>query len=383
MFALEGVKVLDLSSYVAGPYAGTILADLGADVIRVESLEGDTYRYGLIYGGFLAWNRGKRSLAVDLTKPAGQRILHQLVPGADILMQNFRPAVAQKLGVDYDTVRALNPRIIYYAGSGYGQSGPYSAKPGFDPLLQARSGIMRAAGGEGDPRGVGGTPITDVVCAMSAAWGMALALLARARTGQGQLLEASLLNAAVAAQAGEMVFYAGKPPPRPRLPGNLGYSAGERLYQTAAGWLYVECTAPEHWQALGRLTGAGIPHQRPPEGSEGDALAQTALEAAFRSRPAREWYALLLEGGVPCAPVQDMDTLYTDSGVLANGAFVEHQHPVSGLLKQLGMMVQLAETPGTLRGPAPELGQHTDEILRAVGYGDAQIASLREQHVVR
>ncbi len=383
MFALEGVKVLDLSSYVAGPYGGTVLADLGADVIRVESLEGDTYRYGLIYGGFLAWNRGKRSLSVDLTRPEGQGILHRLVPGSDILMQNFRPAVAQKLGVDYATVRALNPRIIYYAGSGYGQTGPYSAKPGFDPLLQARSGIMRAAGGEGEPRGAGGAPVTDVLCALSAAWGMALGLLARARTGEGQFLEGSLLNAAVAAQAGEMVFYAGKPAPRARLPGNLGYSAGERLYETAAGWLYLECAGDEHWSALRQLTGAHIAPQRPAEGSDGDRLAQEALAAALKARPATEWFAILREGGVPCAPLKELDDLYTDEHAVANGLFAEHQHPVSGLLKQLGMMVQLEETPGHLWGPAPELGQHTDAILRDLGYSDSEVSQLRAGRVIR
>jgi crotonobetainyl-CoA:carnitine CoA-transferase CaiB-like acyl-CoA transferase len=212
---------------------------------------------------------------------------------------------------------------------------------------------------------------------------MALALLARARTGEGQFLEGSLLNAGVASQAAEMVFYAGKPPPRPHLPGNLGYSAGERLYPTTDGWLYVECTGQERWSALARLTGAALPRECPPEGSEADRLAQAALEAAFRRRSAKEWHTLLLDGGVPCAIAQALDSLYDDAHAHANGLFAEHQHPVSGLLKQLGMMVRLSDTPGVLWGPAPELGQHTDDILRELGYDGAEITVLHQRRVVR
>ena len=244
---LEGVRILDCSSFIAGPLGPVFLADLGASVIKIEAPEGDGLRSNR---GFLGWNRGKRGLGLDLKRPEALEVLYRLVDEADVFLENMRPGVTERLGISYTTLRSRNPRLIYCSVTAYGPEGPYRHRPGFDPLLQARSGIERAQGGFQHPPVFLLVPATDNTCAMLNAAGIALALYERGRSGVGQRIETSLLRAACLLQSDSLVDYDGRPPRPANDPDQVGPSPLYRLYECADGWIFISAGSSESRLAL-------------------------------------------------------------------------------------------------------------------------------------
>jgi crotonobetainyl-CoA:carnitine CoA-transferase CaiB-like acyl-CoA transferase len=383
-FALEGVRVVDLTNYIAGSLCPMFLADYGAQVTKVEPLEGDTFRmFGL---GFMGWNRGKRSIALDLGQEEGRRLLRELVGRADVVVENFRPGVAQRLGADYEALVQVNPRIIYCSIAGHGESGPHAARPAFDPLLQARSGAMAAQGGRGQPPVFLDVAITDYSAALLGTYGIAAALYERERSGEGQRVATSLTAATIAGQSGSFIFFDGKPEEPEGGPDFLGPSAVYRCYQAADGWFFLACRSEEQWQALTYAVGRPELNQhnswQTAAATSAQGLLGGMLEGIFRADTVERWLARLDGAGVPCAPILGPLDLLTDEHLVANELITEHKHPQWGLIRQTGVLVKLSRTPGRLQGPAPNLGQHTDEVLAELGYDQEEIARLREGRVV-
>ena len=379
---LDGITVLDLGTIYAGPYNGMLLSDLGASVIKVEPLDGDPWRAFAI--GFLGVNRGKRSVALDLKRPEGREAFFDLVRKADVVTDNFRAGVLQRLGMDYDALSALNPRIICCSLSPFGASGPMAGWPGFDPLLQARSGLMRAQGGEGQEPVYYQIAICDFITALMAAYGVIAALHARERTGRGQLVESCLADNAMAAQAGEFIRYRGRPPDPAGGPNLLGLSALYRVYKCADGWLFLAVRAADQAAALaqameGALTPGSVAAllQSPVEGD-----VASVLEVFFAGRKRQETVQALMERGVPCAPCLTIADLFDDEHLKANDLWWEMEHPTYGPVRQTGRIVKWQRRSMRLERAAPVLGQHSRELLLEFGLEPSRVEELIERGVV-
>jgi crotonobetainyl-CoA:carnitine CoA-transferase CaiB-like acyl-CoA transferase len=375
---LDGVRVVDLTSYIAGSYAAMMLADLGADVVKVESLEGDSFRE---LPGFYGWNRGKRSIALNLKDKAGVEVVERLACHADVIMENWRPGVADRLGVGHERLSALNPRLIYCSISAFGSTGPYVDRPGFDPLLQSLGGLMVLQGFTGPPQYLRTAP-TDYFTAALGAQTVLAALFTRERTGRGQRVETSLLRGVLALQSGLAVDYPGKPS---FLRDNPTY----RLYQASDGeWFFVACGNQAFWGKL--CTAVGIEHLRddPRFASwmlrvQNNADLLPLLEKAFGSRPRAEWLDVLAAHDIPAAPVKSLLEFMDDPAVKHQDMIHEYDHPEVGRLRLMGQPLVFDDTPTRDPGPPPTLGQHTDDVLREAGYNAAAVAALRDKRVVR
>ena len=378
---LQGVRVIDLAAYIAGAYCSTLLADMGADVVKVESPAGDAFR--VLGGSFQAWNRGKRAMILNLASPEGRSILHRMVADADVVVENYRKGAAEKLGADYDTLRAVTPRIIYCSVTGYGLTGPYSSQPGFDPLLQAQSGAMTTQGGKGSPPVFLRVAISDYAGAMLSAFGVAAALLHRARTGIGQRVEASLLRGAVAVQAVELFSYPdSKPVPRS---GDKGETACYRLYEGSDDWFFLSCRDDESFASVCEVVSRPDLAQRyahEEQRMEHDSEIAAAFEAAFAADTRAAWISRLQGAGVRCAVSNRMADLHQNAYAIERGFTVDAESPDLGPIKQMGLPFEFSGTPGKIHGPAPAHGQHTDEVLSEAGYSTDEIASLRERGIV-
>jgi crotonobetainyl-CoA:carnitine CoA-transferase CaiB-like acyl-CoA transferase len=383
---LDGVLVLDFASYIAGTLGPMMLAQLGANVIKVESLQGDAFRsFGF---GFLGWNQGKRGLAVNLNSSEGREVVYDLVRRADVVVENLRPGATKRYGIDYDTLARLNPRLIYATVTAFGSSGPDHDQPGFDPLLQSRSGIMRAQGGHGHPPFYLTCGVCDYAAALLTAYGVSAALYARQRTGQGQHVETSLLNAAMAVQSGNFIFYDGRPDMENGQPDLWGTGALYRIYPTVNNSLFLAAVEPSHWQTLcealrrtdlSRRYSFSEASREPVEGTLGRLLAE-----AFASRTTEDWLALLDAAGVPCAPVLPLPPLFSDEHVAANELIATHTHPQWGEVRQTGILSKFSRTPAVLPHVAPLLGQHSTEVLQEVAeYGQEKIRRLITNGVVK
>ena len=381
---LDGIFVLDFASYIAGSYGPMILAQLGAEVIKIESLEGDSFRH---FGfGFLGWNQGKRGLALDLTKPEGREIIHGLAARADVIIENLRPGRMQRFGYDYKTLAAINPRLIYMSVNGFGNRGPEHNQPGFDPLLQARSGVMAAQGGPHAHPVYLTCAICDYGAAMISALGCVMALRARQKTGCGQFCETSLLQAAMALQAGEFIFYPGRPNLENGNPERRGSAALSRAYSCQDGeWLFISIDNPVQWEALrNALPALPALDWNAARAEPVDGRLATALEVSLAPLRRTGIIEQLRRADIPAVPVRHFKEMFDDPQIAANELIAEVTHPEFGKVRQTGMLIKFSTTAAQIDRAAPLLGQHTDEILRDyLGYDATKIAALHQSRIVR
>lgn len=389
---LDGIRILDLSAVISGPLATMILADQGADVLKVEPPgRGDFVRAGGNRRGgfpanFLNNNRNKRSITVDLKSAEGVAVIKRLASTCDAMVQNFRPGVVERLGIGEADIRAVKPDIVYVSISGFGESGPLSHKPVYDPIVQALSGLatVQAGSDEERPRLIR-TILPDKVTAITASQAITAALLSRERTGQGDHVRLSMLDSVIAflwsSDMGGQTFVGGELPPQ------RAASFIDLIYETADGYMSVAVMTDAQWQALCRAV-------ERPEWLEDPRFLTTALrdeninerlrltQEALRTRTTAQWMERLEKEGVPCVPVLTRSQMIEHPQVLANGTVIELAHPQAGPLRQARPAARFAGTPIEMRRGAPALGEQTDEILQEAGFDAAEIAALRDGSVV-
>lgn len=384
-YALQGIRVADFTTMIAGPFATRLLADLGAEVIKIEPLDGEPWRS--LAGNFLVANRGKKDIAVDVRRSKGVAIVHRLVAKSDIFVENARVGVLKKLGLDYESLREIRPDLIYVSILGHGSTGPYATWPAYDPLFQARAGQMSAQGGRGEMPIWHKIAVNDYGAPILAAYGLMLALIHRQRTGEGQHVETSLTNAAIALQSGQFVDYEGMSRNEQGATELRGLGALHRLYETADDWIFVLCVREEEWPALcgalGREELATTPCFADDEARrQHDAELVAILSEVFAKETTETWLNRLRIAVVPAAPQRTIAQLLNDPHVLQNQVLVDHDHPRYGRVRQSGIIPRFSQTPGRVQRPAPMLGQHDDEVLSELGYSKEEIASLRTEKVI-
>jgi crotonobetainyl-CoA:carnitine CoA-transferase CaiB-like acyl-CoA transferase len=384
--ALEGTVAIDISGHVAGPYAGSLLGDLGCEVIKVELPDGgDTHRgrnpkYDGYGPSFRALNRNKKSITLNLREQKAKEILQKLLRSADIFIENFRPATRQRLGLDYAELSAWNPKLIHCSISGYGQSGPYRDKPGFDTIGQALSGMLSLVTDLDDPK-VAGFSITDHSSGVFAAHGILAALLARHKTGRGQFVDVSLLQVSLAFIESHVADYinGGEAVSRHNFPRGRIYCAVCADNKP----LVVHLSGHQHaWEALLRVVGR-TDLLADPRGA--DRRARTAhhyelldiLRQEFRKRRRADWLPALDAEGIPNAPINTIEEVFEDAQLKHMGIPKRIQHPKAGISNLIGSPINLSDTPPQFFRAAPLLGEHTEEVLRRLGYDDAEIKQLR------
>lgn len=380
-YPLSGIKVLDLSAYIAGPYGCNLLADMGAEVIKIEPPEGDNLRkYPSTLPGesraFLGVNRGKYGMCIDLKSASGYDVFMRLAERADVIVHNFRPSVPPRLRIDYDTMRAHNPRLVYCSLTGYGQSGPLANRAGYDQVLQARTGICSSQGTVDEPKIVYGS-VVDYYGAALLANGVTAALFQRERTGLGQHVSVSLLGSALAMQAARLVVAEGEPRAINRDMRSGGITG---IHPTRAGYLYISANTPHFWRSLCFLV--GLPDLA--ENERYDTVKKRAahvdelvpmLREALLGRTAEEWEAIFGEQ-VPCSVVRNVEDVFDDAQVQEQGLIGQHTHPALGRYKTIANPISFGSAleKRELRS-APRLGQHTSALMRELGYSEAEIDS--------
>ncbi|HEU0060080.1 MAG TPA: CaiB/BaiF CoA-transferase family protein [Hyphomicrobiaceae bacterium] len=388
---LEGIRIVDLTSMLSGPWATMILADQGADVIKVEEprLGDHTRAYGNRRNGFSAsflnLNRNKRSIAIDLKTPRGVDLLMRLCETADVLVQNFRPGVVERLGIHEAAIRTVAPDIVYVSINGFGEKGPYAHKPVYDPIVQAFSGLTTVQAGADDrrPRLIR-TVLPDKLTAVTAAQAIAAALVGRLRTGKGQHVRLAMLDAVLAfLWASDMgaQTYVGE-----RVSQRTAASFIDLIYETADGFMTVAVMTNKEWAALTR--GLERPQWLEDARFQTPALRDQNIDArlemtqdVLKTRTTEQWLERLEAAGVPCAPVLTREQVIQHPQVVASGILVESEHPTAGRLRQTRAAARF-ETPMLVRRGAPRLGEHSREILRELGLAEEAIAALRHERVI-
>ena len=388
---LESVVVLDFAQLVQGPFATQIFGDLGAEIIKVEPTKGDWLRHwamdNLYLEGesvsFLGFNRNKRSLTLDLKNPQGIEVIKRLIPNVDVVVENFRPGVMERLGIGYETLAAINPRVIYCASSGFGRTGPYARRPGQDVLIQAMTGIPTLTGRADDPPTAPGVSLADLSAGLHIVYGSLAALYSREQTGQGQRVDVNLFNSLLAFITQEMslLLNGGSPPQRSASGVPNPYTgAPYRIYQTGDGHIAIGMNPLNKLAGLLGVTGyEDIASDNVMENRDAicDDLAQ-----AFLTRSTDEWLEILLADDIWCAPVFELTDLEHDPQVNANQMITSYEHPTIGTVRGLGIPITFSATPGAIRHPAPLRGEHITELLKEFGgYTDAEIATLTENGV--
>ena len=399
--ALEGIRVLEFSEMIAAPFAGMHLGDMGAEVIKVEPPEGDPWRHGVEFAPnesktFLSLNRNKRGITLDLKRPEAQEIVHRIVPFMDVVTVNYRPDVPKRLGIDYETLSALNPRLIYLQNTAMGSRGAHSHRPGYDLIAQAVTGLM-VTGGRIDAEGVP-MPLTpaigDYATGLIIAMAVCAALFERERSGVGQKVDTTLLGTSLALQTATfMRTDIATPPPAEgsassASPEARALNAYYRVYRTKDSMIAVACLTPTLRRKMAdALDVVDVRHERkiPRDSAEGRQAALEFTAAAierFLEKTTDEWLAVLDAAAVPAGPVNNVADLLDDPQVLANELVVEYQHPVAGSVSMVGPIIQMEKTPTAVRRAPPTLGQHNQESLEEFGYSASEIEKLRETGAV-
>ncbi len=390
---LAGIRVVEIGNYMAGPFCGMQLADLGADVVKVEHPRaGDLARLlepiaSGESGNFARLNRDKRSLAIDLKREESRDVFRRLAMGADVIVENLRPGTMDDLGLSPRSLLDANSRLIYVAVTGWGQDGPYADRPALDIIVQGQSGLMSITGEEGGAPVKVGVSIADLTAALYATIATLAALRARDRDGTGQLVDVSLFESAVSLAVWEAGVYFGS--------GEVPRAAGSAHklvapYQAVAGadrHFIVGATTPPNWTAFCRVLELGA-LEADPRYADANARRRNrpalvaAIEQVTRTRPAAHWLGLLREAGVPCGEIADYRDVFDDPHLLARKFFVDLEHPVLGTLRGLGSPLRLERTPVRHRRAGPRLGEHTAEVLREIGCTDADVDRLASEGII-
>jgi crotonobetainyl-CoA:carnitine CoA-transferase CaiB-like acyl-CoA transferase len=394
MGPLAGMKVVDLTHVMAGPTCTLMLADMGADVVKIEKIpEGDDTRHtppriGDETASFLLINRNKRGLALDLKKPNGAAVLARLLESADVLVENYAPGVMERLGFGYEELRKKHPALIYCSLSGFGRTGPYKDRRGFDLVAQAMSGIMSFTGeGPGRPPVKCGAPLSDITAGILAAMGILAAYTHRLKTGQGQWVETSLYEAALVQTYWQSAIALATGVAPKAMGSAHPLNAPYQAFETADGWIVVGGANQKNWlRTLEALEAPHLAHDPRFLDSAGRMANLKELEdelsPRFRLKPTAHWLAILDEKGVPCGPVRDMLQALSDPQTIARNMVVEVPHSSLGQVKTLGLPVKFSQTPGQVRSGAPLFGEHSRQILGELGFSDNDIAALEKEGAV-
>ncbi|MCH8063842.1 MAG: CoA transferase [Chloroflexi bacterium] len=391
---LEGISVVDFSQILAGPFCTMLLADMGAEVIKVERPNGgdDTRRFGppFINGegaAFLTLNRNKRSIVLDMKNEQGVEIAKKLVAEADVLVQNFRPGVLERLGLGYEAVKAINPAMVYCTISGFGITGPYKSKGGFDLVAQGMSGLMSITGFPGSPPAKVGVPIADFNTGLYSAYAILSAYIHMLKTGKGQHIDVSLMESAIAYTLYESATYFATG----EVSGPLGSAhrmiAPYQAFATRDGHVNIGAANQANWERMCKAVGRDELLEDERFTTNADRMAHIEelteiMNQTFATRTTEDWVTTLEAANVPCGPIYDIGQVYADPQVKAREMEVEIDHPVAGRIKNIGVPVKLSDTPGSIRFAAPTLGQHTDEILGELGFSADEIAKMHESGAV-
>ena len=394
MLALEGMRVLDCTQIMAGPFCTLLLADMGADVIKIERPEGgdDIRHTGPFIDGwsapFLGVNRNKRSVALDLRSDAGREIFKKLVSSSDVMVQNFRPGTLQRMGLSYSDLQPIRPELIYCSISGFGNTGPYNHRGGFDLVAQGMSGLMSFTGMPDSPPVKVGVPITDLNAGMYSAYGILTAYIHRLKTGEGQEVDASLIESGIAYTFWESASYFNTG----QVPEPLGsahrLSAPYQALRTEDGHMNLGAANQRTWEAFCRAVGLEdlLNDERFTTNTDRKAREKELadlLEETLSTQPTSYWVDLLEEAGVPAGPIYNLDQVYNDPHVQARNMVVELEDPRLGVIKHIGVPVKLSGTPGSIRHRAPDLGEHSREVLLEAGYTPAEVENFVEHGTIR
>ncbi|MSQ07858.1 MAG: CoA transferase [Dehalococcoidia bacterium] len=398
---LAGMTVLDLTQIMAGPFCTMLLADMGAEVVKVERPGGgdDSRRLGPPFvapdgpsqtGGestaFLGLNRNKKSVVLDLKTPRAVEVVRRMAAKADVLVENWRPGTMESLGLGYRDLSALNPALVYCSITGFGLTGPYSQRGGFDLVAQGMSGLMSITGHPDQPPVKVGVPIADLNAGALAAYGVLSAYIHRLKTGRGQYLETSLLEAALSYTVYESMLYLNAG----HLSGPLGSShrlaAPYQALRTKDGYINVGAANQANWERFAKVIGreellVDARFRVNSDRMQNLGVLVPELERTLVTRTRSEWLEALEKAGVPAGPIYDMAEVWADEHVLARGMRAEAPHASLGQVSHIGVPVKMSDTPASVRIAAPVLGQHTDEVLAWSGYSPAEIASLRRDKV--
>lgn len=387
--ALQGVTILDLTHIGAGPLATSMLGDMGAEVIKVEPLNGGdpTRGYDAVFPGadssyFLGINRSKKSVALDLKSDGGMQVLRQLLVRSQVVIENYRPGALRRLGLDYDSVSRLRPDIVYCSISAFGASGPYADRPGMDILVQGLGGLMGITGEPGRPPVKIGAPIADFMGSYLAAYGISLALLAKERFGIGQLVTISLLDGQIAALANYVTGFHVTGKPAGPSGGGHPQIVPYQVFAAKDGYLIVACLTETFWLNLCRALGREDLARDLRFVTNGDRTAHRdelvpLLADILETRTRAEWVQLFGAADVPCGPVNALADVFRDPQVRHNQMVLEVEHPLAGTIQVPGIPVKMSATPGRITAPPPRLGEHTESVLRDLGWSDDAIEQLR------
>ncbi len=389
---LSGVRVLDISQVMAGPYACMLLGDLGADVIKIEPPgTGDQTRGSMGFKmkgpdslGFLNMNRNKRSVTLDLKSEAGKQVLLRMVKDADILVENYRPGALRRMGLGYDDLKVINPRLIYTSISGFGQSGPWADRPGFDLMAQAMSGVMSVTGYPDSPPVKAGVPVADIGCALFAIYATLAAYIGAKNTGQGQYVDAALFDSAMAFSVWDICDYWGTgKPPEPLGTANK-MTAPYQAMACSDGYFVMGANNQKLWVQLCTLMQRTDLLDDPRFSTIALRLAnrqalQDELEKTFITQTKDYWVETLLAAGLPAGPILSYPEAFGSEHAKVRGMRMEIDHPIEGKVPNIGFAVKLSGTPQQVRRHPPLLGEHTDEVLAEFGIDEAQRTALRAQ----